>query len=275
MKAVPPRRNMRRAPSPPRLLESLEPRALLSASFTDLNHPHYLPLPGNAQPFMPYFAPGSQAFLGTVAGMNVALPSHAAVRWDNGQVTTVSFVANTHSFNLYTIAPRLPNGVHGIIIAFWQTTKAGQLLSTTYASSYVFFDLNTANGLSATATAGQTFNGKVSNIVAVLPDALNGVPAPVTVPTPGATDGSTSTFKAIIDWGDGSPASIGTLLKNLAGKWELWGTHTYARAGTYKIQSYIERTNHFGTTGGNLVHGGPSVIDFDVEVSTITVTASH
>ena len=87
------------------------------------------------------------------------------------------------------------------------------------------------------------------------------------------TDSNTSAtvgdFKAVIDWGDGSPTSLGTIVSTGGGGFNVEGTHIYAKPGAYATQ--IDVTD----VGGSAVTitGTATVTDLAVTGSTGDFTA--
>jgi hypothetical protein len=263
----------RRAPRSARpLLDPLESRTLLSASFSALNHPHLLSdgaAPTATSVANPLDAPG---LLATVAGVDFAYAAHATVLWDDGRLVTASLFADGP--NRYALsangAPASP-GAHGLFITFWQTTKTGQILNRISTGNYAFVDEHTDNGVSFSGLARQTFSGKIGTLGHIpIDDAADGQQTPVTVPTQypdgPAPEGYTTTFNVSIYWGDGSATSHGTLHKNNDGSWDIYGSHTYSAAGNYKILFLLQATANYPP--GTVV---PSIL----AASTLSVSTAH
>ena len=121
------------------------------------------------------------------------------------------------------------------------TVSAGH----TYARSGTFDIL-----IQATSSTGQTLTAK--EVVNVAPEVLVLTPSTIS-PTSAFSSGSVvvataqdslplgdSTFSAMIHWGDGSPATPGTIVSNAAkgngSTFQIVGNHTYANLGQYPIQ---------------------------------------
>lgn len=79
------------------------------------------------------------------------------------------------------------------------------------------FQAISASGTAITPTEGGAFTGTVATF---------------TDPDAGATVGE---YTASVDWGDGTPASKGTLTKTADGAFAVIGTHTYAEEGTATV----------------------------------------
>jgi hypothetical protein len=199
------------------------------------------PVPTHHHPITPLDQP---ALVGIAQGDNHQFPSYAAIRWDDGRVVTL-FTIKTDLGELALYASRAPAtpGNHGFTIAFWQVSPAGKVVNSAYATSFVTVDQNSLLGTTINGFARQTFSGKIGDLAGDFPDELDGAQTPATAPTPGGSNGQTTTYKAAIYWGDNTLATLGTLKKNTGtGTWEIWGSHTYTTGGTYKIQYYVATT---------------------------------
>jgi len=102
--------------------------------------------------------------------------------------------------------------------------------------------------------------------VALTPNTGVALPASTIVGTftdanPGATPAD---FKAVIDWGDGSPVSLGTVVVNLVGGFSVDGGHIYAKPGTYA--TLINVTDE----GGSTVTLSGTVTATDLPVALLT-----
>jgi hypothetical protein len=75
----------------------------------------------------------------------------------------------------------------------------------------------TATGTTIQATAGQDFAAVVASFT-----------------DPGPDPGRATDYRAVIDWGDGTPPSLGGISQVGAGTYEVPASHTYAAAGEYQ-----------------------------------------
>ena len=87
--------------------------------------------------------------------------------------------------------------------------------------------------------------------------------------TDGDTGSSATDFTAVIDWGDGSPNSLGTVISTGAGGYSVDGSHTYAKPGAYVTSIVVT------DVGGSVVTltGSATVTDLPVTGSTKSFTA--
>jgi hypothetical protein len=69
--------------------------------------------------------------------------------------------------------------------------------------------------------------------------------ATFTDPDPTATAGE---YQATVDWGDGSPASAGTITAKAGGGFTVTGSHTYAEEGTYQLKVKIVDVDNASNT---------------------------
>jgi hypothetical protein len=86
-------------------------------------------------------------------------------------------------------------------------------------------DVLAASGDIVAATEGASFTGDVASF------------------TDTNTSATQSTFSALINWGDGSSTSAGTIAANGSGGFNVLGTHTYLDFGTYTTRLTITPTN--------------------------------
>jgi hypothetical protein len=96
---------------------------------------------------------------------------------------------------------------------------------------------NPSNGTSgsSTATVGDAALSAHGSSVNSQP-ALAGTVASFTDQNPNAT---TADFTAMIDWGDGSPSTPGTVSSNASGGFDVSGSHTYAQTGPYTVKVHV------------------------------------
>src|SRR5260370_29159926 len=99
--------------------------------------------------------------------------------------------------------------------------------------------------------------------------AIEGIPANnVTVATFTDTDSNVFNYSALIQWGDGSVASPGTLTGSPIQGTVVTGSHTYAEAGTYSVTvsiTHIELTRSVTTTA--------TVADAPLSAQAVPITA--
>ena len=96
----------------------------------------------------------------------------------------------------------------------------GSIASTIDAATIGDAELS-ATGLSLTGTEGAAINATVATFTDANPNAT-------------AND-----FVATIDWGDGTPSTIGTVISNDSGTFSVIGAHTYADVGQDAIKVTI------------------------------------
>ena len=99
------------------------------------------------------------------------------------------------------------------------------------------------------------------------------------------TSKTAATFNAMINWGDGTAATSGTVTANGSGGFNVTGTHTYAAPGTFNVNiQIVDNDNNFGRATGTAtvtaattttVSSSVNPSDFGQSVTfTATVTAS-
>jgi hypothetical protein len=88
------------------------------------------------------------------------------------------------------------------------------------------------------AQGGQSFTG-------IEPAAVQGTVATFTDPDPGAQPAD---YTAAVGWGDGSPASAGTISGPPGGPFTITGSHTYSDEGSYTITVTITDTDNPANT---------------------------
>jgi hypothetical protein len=193
-------------------------------------------------------ASAGTAFTGVVATFTDADPYGAAsdyaatLSWGDGSTSTGTFTADAHTSGLFDVT-----GTHS------------------YAQEgpyQVDVNLSDAGGAAAAAYA------PIQVTQAVLP--IEGTPFHGTVATftPGNPHASPSSDTATITWGDGSSSS-GTVAADpqIAGKWDVIGTHTYAEDGTLPLTAQV-------TDNGGTLNLSPSVrvVDATLVVTPVDVS---
>ena len=129
------------------------------------------------------------------------------------------------------------------------------LLSDFSATGSIALPITVSGGKSLTGTAGT---------------ALNATVASVSDPNAGDTPSSLS---ATIDWGDGTPASAGTITGG-AGSFAVAGSHTYATGGSYTVTVTVTRTgvNSAVATDSALITATPT--SGTTGLGTVGITAA-
>ncbi|HUO10757.1 MAG TPA: hypothetical protein VM008_20820 [Phycisphaerae bacterium] len=220
-------RNPRNRRPIPLYLEPLESRQLLSASITQI--------------FTPIIGGG----LGdnTIAKISGITPAyyfadlHAQVTWDDGEVTPAQFGGSLSGIlSLYATTPE-GVGTHTGHVDFYQDSPDSPGAHINQLS-FDFSEIINQNSDGGTTITGQP-NQSISGYLGTLKNrTLPGNPqGPVTGPFYGTTDPSvpTTTLTGVgISWGDGTYGDA-TLIANPNGGYDVYGTHTYAGAGTYRI----------------------------------------
>ena len=173
------------------------------------------------------------AFNGTVASVvdpNTGTPASgltARIDWGDGSPTSTGTATAT--------GPPL-SGTFAIGGSHTYAHNGSYIVTTTVIDALTSFTLGTTTSTATVADAPITAAGTT----------LSGVEeSPVTSVVANFHDtnllGSASNFTATIDWGDGTPATAGTI-GGAGGNYTVTGTHTYATAvpsGTYTITVHI------------------------------------
>lgn len=153
----------------------------------------------------------------------------------------------------------------------------------TYAEEGIFpvtvtiTDLDPANPGSIPTTAATTSTATVSDapLTAVATGAIAAntgallTNVSVGAFTDGNTGSTTSDFTAVIDWGDGSPTSLGTFSSIGGVGFNVEGTHAYAKPGTYTTTAIV--TDDGGST--LTISGTATITDQAVVLAVRNFTA--
>jgi hypothetical protein len=71
------------------------------------------------------------------------------------------------------------------------------------------------------------------------------------------------TYQAVIDWGDGSTTTAGTVVANSDGSFSVIGSHTYGKKGSYTLQVTITHEQSVTAVASSTllvnIHDGPTV----------------
>jgi hypothetical protein len=110
-----------------------------------------------------------------------------------------------------------------------------------------------ATAQTVTPVEGASFTGKVGHFVD--PDQTD------------ATNQASADYAATINWGDGTPATAGTITGPDSG-FDVTGTHTYAEEGTYSVTVTVNDDDTVGVT--STAHSTATVSD-----AALTTTASN
>jgi ELWxxDGT repeat protein len=138
---------------------------------------------------------------------------------DPGSAVPGLIVADGHGgFVVRATLAGFPFGTNGITVVI---AAAGGDTTAVHGSLTVLDAPLSAAGLPVAAVPGKPFGGAV----ATFHD-----PAPYA---------SGTVYHATIDWGDGTPASVGSVQANGGGNFTVSGNHHYARAGSYTVRTAI------------------------------------
>ena len=230
----------------PSILETLEPRVLLSASLQDRSDDlsKYL--------LSQYMVAGTHhpVAVGIINGMEPfftpwATNLHATITWDDGTVSAASFRHGYFTDGAIVImaegAP-LTAGQHVAHVHYYQVGPDGTtIIDSLDFDRSVDVKANTYYGVNINATAGHQFSGDlgVFDNMKYFGDpaghesgdgynfAIYGMPVHIAV---------------TIDWGDGTTSSGALVLTNMGDPYQSYfykivGEHTYASAGSYRIDA--------------------------------------
>ncbi|MGO9811845.1 MAG: beta strand repeat-containing protein, partial [Isosphaeraceae bacterium] len=143
-----------------------------------------------------------------VAGYPVTLPAGSITQNANAAQYTVTALAPL---------PALPEeGTYQVVVSVTDDASANPITASGPSTAVIADADLTAGAVTFTPPAPTT--GAPVVIAGGFTDANTGAPA--------------SDFSAVIDWGDGSPTSLGTVT-GTGGTYSVGGTHTYAKPGTY------------------------------------------
>ncbi|MFO0802261.1 MAG: PKD domain-containing protein [Gemmataceae bacterium] len=147
----------------------------------------------------------------------------AQINWGNGQVTagTVLFSGGTYTVVAPAAPPILyPNvGNFTFLVTVTKTVGLASFLSyATGTAQIANAQLTAANGGPFTVVEGQSLTA-----------------SPVITFTDQDTTSNPPDFTVSINWGDGTPATGGTITEPTPGNFRVAGTHTFKKNGTYTV----------------------------------------
>jgi hypothetical protein len=154
----------------------------------------------------------------------------ATIDWGDGSATTAGTVTATGggNFNITGSHAYADEGSHTVTTTFFETSQAG-------------FGTLSVSGTGTVTEADSFANGAIT-----LPSGTfvegQAIPAGTQVATfsdPGYPTNSASDFTALINWGDGTPATAGTVVALGGGNFGLEGGHTYAEEGSFTIAATV------------------------------------
>jgi SdrD B-like domain len=160
----------------------------------------------------------------------------ATIEWGDGNSTAGVVSGSGGSFAVIGEHTYADEGSYEVKVAI--TDRDNSAISATATSSATVGDAAlTASGVSPMPISPQTFGGTVANF------------------TDANTTSTTADFTATIEWGDGSPASEGTV-SGEGGVYSVSGSHTYEGTGYFTI------TVHIVDDGGSTAEATTPVLIF-------------
>ncbi len=189
----------------------------------------------------------------------------ASIDWGNGTTSAATSITSQGT----------PNGV--VFSVFGTNTYA---TAGTYPLTVTI--TKTASGATAIASGQAVISaaavGTITPGTATALSVNTGVPlaaaSVIGTFTSSNTSEPASDFSAVIDWGDGSPTSIGTVVAGTpAGTFNVEGTHTYAKNGTYTPTILLTQSGGSTLTLTSPATATITVTDLAVTGSTKNFTA--
>jgi hypothetical protein len=149
----------------------------------------------------------------------------AMIDWGDGTAPTAGTVTATGggNFNITGSHADADEGTHSVRTTFLETAQAG-FGTLSVSGTGTVTEADVLNNGAITLPAG-TVEGQV-------------LPATTQIATfsdPGYPTNSASDFNALINWGDGSPATAGTVVALGGGNFGVQGGHTYKEEGPYNV----------------------------------------
>ena len=142
----------------------------------------------------------------------------ATITWGDGSTSLGTVLATDSGFAVEGAHSYADEGSYPITVAIKDI--GGSIASTIDAATIGDAELS-ATGLSLTGTEGAAINATVATF------------------TDGNPNATANDFIATIDWGDGTPSTIGTVISNGRGTFSVIGAHTYADVGQDAIKVTI------------------------------------
>ena len=162
---------------------------------------------------------GRVATFSAVDGALAATDFAASIDWGDGQVSPGTIAGD--SINGFAVSGDHSYSTAGAYpVTVTITIPSTGDSATTHVTAQVLASLR-AIGSTVTASEGEPFSGRVATFVSA---------------NVGSTAGD---FTASIDWGDSSATTPGTVDENAQGGFDIFGSHTYAEAGAYRINVTI------------------------------------
>ena len=161
----------------------------------------------------------------------------ATIDWGDGTTSAGTITGSAGSFSVSGTHAYADEGTYAVLTTITATDGSGHSATASTAASIADADVVNAAGASP-SPALTTFNGTVATFT----DSYAGA--------------QSADFNAVIQWGDGNSASVGTVTGS-GGSFTVGGAHTYGAAGTYAITVQIldpgggERdvTSHYTVVG--------------------------
>ena len=161
------------------------------------------------------------SFSGIVAGFTDTDPNgavadfNATIDWGDGTTTTGTISDNGRGgFNVTGTHTYAEQGTNGITVAI---SDVGGSTVQVFSTAEVDDAPLSATAVAVTSPEFSTFTG----VVATFTDA--------------DPNGAISDYTAMIDWGDGSSATVGSITAATGGGFQITGSHAYAEDGAYTV----------------------------------------
>jgi hypothetical protein len=148
-----------------------------------------------------------------------------SINWGDGSAATGGTVQETSTpgtYNVLASHPYADEGTYTIVSTVTDTvqTSSADDSGTAPEATITEGDSPTLSAQNVNVDEGQAFSGSTLNFTQ-------------------SFDNSASDFSAIIDWGDGTTPTAGTVVRNSAGSYSVNGTHTYTEEGSFPISTTV------------------------------------